>query len=393
MKRIAGGNKKNHQGTLAGKLLLELVLSLGLVITTGYSSEPIDSYVLACPTSQETSLESVVAYIKKRASSEREMARAIYVWITTRIHYDQESMDRDGGMSGNRWGRTVFKERKGVCFGYSMLFSDMAGLAGLKSHVVNGSVRRRRFQFLENEQYRLEAPHSWVAVVFDGKTNLLDPTWGRPLEKDDFWFAVPPEIFAIDHFPYADDMPYTLLIGKFAGQNWQNTPYATPQFFKLGLRLFPDVKNFMTENGVFNADFQGPETTAISLRWYRIERQAFIPMSNTNFSLLWRAGNWHLKITPPTSGSYLVDLISTDPKIGQEPLATWSFTSHRPVVDPVDPQTGEPAWKKYWKNFSTNRPATNVPPPSGTFKSEVKEDDSWKKYWKDYPTNFSNKSK
>jgi len=153
-----------------------------------------------------------------------EKFRAIYTWVSANIENDygyyvrnkkkREKLnnDPDALESWNREFRSkafekLRKDKSTVCTGYAYLVSELAGFAGISSHIIDGYGR--------TVGANVEAPgvpnHSWNAVKLNGKWYLCDATWSsgsinlqkRSFLKDynDGYFLADPELFVKNHYP------------------------------------------------------------------------------------------------------------------------------------------------------------------------------------------------
>jgi len=199
----------------------------------------LDEYATTTPRHAEASIESLVDWLIKPASTDLEKTRLIFTWIATHVSYD------DAGYNTGRYSDTspegVFRNRVSVCQGYSELFTRMCSIAGLEAYTVKG--------YAKGISYREGQPisgtnHAWNIVMADGRLRLFDATWaagygtavrGRLVSVkrfDDFWFDVSPADFIFTHFP-ADER-LQLLPVPITRQQFQRMPYASGLFFKIG---------------------------------------------------------------------------------------------------------------------------------------------------------------
>lgn len=208
----------------------------------------IDKRALAAPIFMERNMTNLVAYLTRGTKSEKEKARAIAVWIASRIDYDDiknrkimEFVEKNKGVVPNTG--DAFVTRKGVCLDFAMLFHKMASEAGIKSVIVLGYAGNVSIKDKKNT-----VKHAWNAARLDGDWYLLDITWAsdnlmdrnvsdrqymRDIEKRkkgstsvyhdskrnasrkvfrEEWFLTPPEEMIKTHFP--DDNKWQLLYPK-----------------------------------------------------------------------------------------------------------------------------------------------------------------------------------
>ena len=180
-------------------------------------------------------------------------ARAIFKWITENIQYDYKYYNRyyykgkepktykckdDGNCEAKRivWETNyinrVFKRKKAVCEGYSMLFKKMCDIAGLRSEIVTGYVR--------TDYNQVGTPgvlnHAWNAVWIDSAYYLLDATWAAggcskddkgkllPFRRgyDDYYWLTPASDFVRNHFP---ENSRWVLLTNYSKETFSANPY------------------------------------------------------------------------------------------------------------------------------------------------------------------------
>lgn len=150
----------------------------------------IDSIVLKYPDFGST--EKLAEKIQKDFTSERDKARAIYSWIALNIDYDlktfldppapksfsyknQAEKDKKIQLLNAEATRKVFRSRKAVCEGYSLLYAHLAALTGLRCQVVVGDAKVTP-QDIGRRNYLIN--HAWNKVEVNGEWILVDATWG-----------------------------------------------------------------------------------------------------------------------------------------------------------------------------------------------------------------------
>jgi transglutaminase-like putative cysteine protease len=123
-----------------------------------YDYTQIDKKALA--TKKQSSIENQAWVLTKDYAFEFEKVRAIYIWITHNIKYDNSYTIYDG--------KTTFLTNTGVCSGYSSLFQEMCEKTGIKVYRVTGLANNGRGY----------GRHAWNLVEVEGQQFLLDTTWG-----------------------------------------------------------------------------------------------------------------------------------------------------------------------------------------------------------------------
>jgi len=167
----------------------------------GYSA--IDKKALQLSDTQTKSTDLIASYIIKNFKTEKEKARAIFIWISTNIRYDIDNMyniryNEDDLIKISR----TLLTRKGVCENYSALFIDICAKVGLKSFQISG--------YTKQNGVVANLTHAWCAARIDGNWYLFDPTWGsgylsngKYVRKiDDAYFMAKPSSMIGSHMPF-----------------------------------------------------------------------------------------------------------------------------------------------------------------------------------------------
>jgi hypothetical protein len=176
----------------------------------------VDKFALQTPDSMTTDVEQLALYLTSShfASSTEKKIRAIYVWVSQNIHYDNDfdltSPFTTPDVVATQDADVVLAARKGVCMGYAQLFVALTQATGLKAEVVDGIIK-------QSDGTVPKMGHSWVAVRLRRKADmdakaeprwyLCDPTWAAPASKNEFgkinetYFLAEGEDFIKDHMP------------------------------------------------------------------------------------------------------------------------------------------------------------------------------------------------
>ena len=131
-----------------------------------------DSVALAAPEAAGRSVSSLVAYLKQHLSTDDQLARAIYTWVSSNIKYNVyiTYTSRSEEANETKEIQKILSERKGICQDYALLFKALVKEAGMDAYVINGYNRR--------DGALLPDPHEWCAAKVSGKWYMFDPTWG-----------------------------------------------------------------------------------------------------------------------------------------------------------------------------------------------------------------------
>ena len=132
-----------------------------------------DSVALAAPEAAGRSVSSLVAYLKQHLSTDDQLARAIYTWVSRNIKYNVyiTYTSRSEEANETKEIQKILSERKGICQDYALLFKAQAKEAGMAAYVfINGYNRI--------DGALLPDLYEWFAAKVNGKLYMFDPTWG-----------------------------------------------------------------------------------------------------------------------------------------------------------------------------------------------------------------------
>lgn len=131
-----------------------------------------DSVALAAPETAGRSVSSLVAYLKQHLSTDDQLARAIYTWVSRNIKYNVyiTYTSRNEEADETKEIQKILSERKGICQDYALLFKALVKEAGMDAYVIDGYNRR--------DGALLPDPHEWCTAKVSGKWYMFDPTWG-----------------------------------------------------------------------------------------------------------------------------------------------------------------------------------------------------------------------
>ena len=154
------------------KIFLPVVVFLFLCVRV---HAQVDSAIgIKAPKSACRDIESLSHYLCDGLSTDHEKANAIYNWITHNIKYDLKAA-KNGTQPREHQAEKALKNRRAVCEGYGMLFTDLCRAAGLKAVNIDGYAKDWVF---DNGDKLYIPRHLWSGVYIDGKWQLADATWG-----------------------------------------------------------------------------------------------------------------------------------------------------------------------------------------------------------------------
>lgn len=160
--------------------------------------------------------EALADALTSRFGDDRQKARAIYTWIATNIEYNL--VGYKNGLKDNQNINDVLRSGKALCNGFSMLFTHLCDLAGVKAEIIAGYAKGYGYE--EGQKFK-EPNHAWNAINLEGSWYLCDVTWASGISDDfvrstryidlDSYFMVEPERFILTHLP---EDPSWQLLGK-----------------------------------------------------------------------------------------------------------------------------------------------------------------------------------
>lgn len=217
----------------------------------------IDRFSKNVPSSETVDVESLAQYLQQKAKTDIEKARAIYIWITDNIRYDDEAYN-----SGNYPDYTaeyVLQNRKAVCEGYSNLFLALGEEIGIEVEKISGY--SKGYSYRVGKKFK-ESDHAWNAVKINGEWKIIDSTWGSGYGKnvngklvskkkfDNYWFNVDPFEAIFNHF--AEDSEFNFIESSISLNQYEQMPNIDEEYFELG---FSGKETFSIVNSNPNTEF------------------------------------------------------------------------------------------------------------------------------------------
>ncbi len=186
----------------------------------------IDAYMRHCPASSENSIADIAYYINRSARTDLEKARAVYVWMTDNIFYNDAGYN--AGVFGDNSAENVLRTRRAVCAGFANLFTEIAIKTGIEALTITGYAKGIGYD--EGDSFD-ETNHAWNAVKIDGAWRIYDATWGQGAASvdsrghiksvnkfDEQWFNVEPKQSVFTHLaeiPYQNFLPQNISLSEF----------------------------------------------------------------------------------------------------------------------------------------------------------------------------------
>ena len=201
----------------------------------------IDSHARKATEATEKDISTLANYLSQKAHTDIDKARAIYVWLTDNIVYD------DAGYNSERYGDNsalgVLRKRKGVCGGFSNLFQALGEEMGLDIKRVVGYAKG--YGYVKGRRFA-DTDHAWNLIKLKGHWRVFDATWGQgsgtnvkgklvsKKKFNDYWFNVDPYKSIFTHLPEELDLTYvTPTINLKAFESLANID---DSYFKLGFK-------------------------------------------------------------------------------------------------------------------------------------------------------------
>ena len=151
---------------------LALLAAVFLFATTSIAQT--DTLIgISTPSGAGGSYQKLAHALCNELSSDQLKANAIYNWITHNISYDVKALQQ--GKLKEEDPKKVFKQRKGMCGGYSLLFAAMCNEVGVRTLTIDGY--SKDWMFDDGDKLYLPR-HAWNVVYVDKRWRLVDATWG-----------------------------------------------------------------------------------------------------------------------------------------------------------------------------------------------------------------------
>ena len=217
----------------------------------------IDKILKDAPKREESTLDKLIEYFKKKSTDLSQVERAwlVFKWITNNIEYDFNGVNSDGYDTSEE---TTFNRGKSICSGYAGLFKNLGENLELTIEIISGF--SKVFNFNLGETIEDSEKHEWNAVNIDEEWYLIEPTWGAGYSTDEtkfikrfnpYYFFTPPQEFVRGHLPF--DAKWQLLpkTKKISQQAFMAFAPLKSDFFTLGFNsIDPDYTyNEVKEKG------------------------------------------------------------------------------------------------------------------------------------------------
>ncbi len=186
---------------IAAIVLLSQFLSAQKPVAIEFST--VDKKALQLPDSLTSNTKDIAAYINTNFATEKDKARAIFIWVASNIQYDIANIFAINFYEPKEEKiAKPLKTRKGICENYAVLFTDICTKSGIKSYVIEG--------YTKQNGYSDYIPHAWCAAMIDSNWFMFDPTWGsgylnngkfyKKINND--YYKVSPSKLIKSHMPF-----------------------------------------------------------------------------------------------------------------------------------------------------------------------------------------------
>lgn len=220
----------------------------------------IDKHSRNSPSSVEINIPSLADYLQQNTSTDLEKARAIYIWITDNIRYDDEAYN--SGIYPDYTAEYVLQNKKAVCEGFSNLYNALGEEMGLEIEKVTGYAKGYGYQ-VGNKFTQTD--HAWNIIKINNQWKVFDSTWGRghgrsvngklvsTKEFNNYWFNVNPFESIFNHFPENGELSF--VNPNIPLSQYERMPNIDEEYFELG---FNGKETFLEI--LSNPNFKAPES-------------------------------------------------------------------------------------------------------------------------------------
>ncbi|WP_298765671.1 transglutaminase domain-containing protein [uncultured Polaribacter sp.] len=221
-------------------LLLFLLVSIAV---NSQEFAKVDQLVLNYP--KFSNVANLASKIKKDFSTDKDKARAAFIWLANNINYDLEEYYNPKQrtysfkyrneaeklekiqLAKDQIINTAFKTKKGVCEEYAQAFKKICDLLQIEAAVISGNVRNSASEIgiIKNT-----TNHAWNAVKIDHQWIFLDATWAAGFLRNNKWiksynnyfYNIPKENIFKTHLPKKSI--WILRFGRITPKEFYNQP-------------------------------------------------------------------------------------------------------------------------------------------------------------------------
>ncbi len=243
---------------------LALISLLISSIAASAQKSTLEKTVLNYP-NRFSSVNELADRIQADFTSQKDKAKAVYVWMANHISYDIKGINKQKRVAfkysseadlkaqkrafRKELALKTLKRRKAVCEGYATLFKELCTHFNIKCEIITGSSKTF---IAEIGNTRLPSNHAWNAIKLNGTWRLVDVTWGAGSvdysqmrfrrSYNPSFFDTEPSDFIINHFP--DKSQWQLLDQKMSPRTREYykedlIEYCRKNGLILGMALWP----------------------------------------------------------------------------------------------------------------------------------------------------------
>ena len=212
--------------------------------------DALDEYAKNVPLEETKSIQTLAAYLMRRAKTEEERARALFIWMVYNIDYDSEVYWKNAKRGPEFYtAEGVLRNRKSVCSSYARLYDALGKAMGLETVYIDGDVKGTGKSALNPG---LIEEHAWNGVKVNGLWSLNDCTWaaGHSDSSQQFvrkinltWYEVAPEIMVFSHC--AKNPKYQFLDKPVSLAEFRKLPHLKPwefDFIPQSTKLLEEIR-------------------------------------------------------------------------------------------------------------------------------------------------------
>jgi len=221
----------------------KILFSLLVICQLGYSQnfkekvEVVKNY----PTSFD-STKKLADCIMEDYTHDKDKIEALYLWIINNVQY---SIDESGRYSysyqskneeiikekeyRNNLAKRVVSKRVAVCEGYSLLFSEVCDLMGIKCKLITGFGKSDVGMI-----GKFSSNHVWNLVEINNIKYFVDTTWGINSisnKEYDGYFMTEPSFFINGHYP--DNFSYAFLDSILDKKTFSQLPIVYEKMYSI----------------------------------------------------------------------------------------------------------------------------------------------------------------
>jgi len=289
-------------------VMLSLAIAVSALGLRADSFEEIDKHALKAPAAAEQDVETLASYLCKPCRDDKERARAIFRWVTSRVSYDVSGYLK--GEYGDLSASGVLKSRSAVCSGYANLFQELSKQAGLEPVTIQGY--GKGIGYSPGQSIQGPTNHSWNAVKIEDYYYLVDCCWGAGYINGQsfiqkfvpFYFLTSPKDFIYSHFP--EDESWQLLENPVSKTEFEQLPFLKPGFFNAGLGLTSNISAVIQTDSQLNLAFSAPDDALLLANLLQNDRN----LDENLVSVQKSSGMFKIHARFPGPGSYILRLFA-----------------------------------------------------------------------------------